>query len=576
MYVDNPVIIKNAQLLTHRPCGTPFLQHKWDILQKLRAIDVRTLTEPQLIELLEQRIVHGDFKLYVQIVSEGSFLFSLVHDVIASFFIDLLFLKIDKSLLSLGPRHGKSMLMCYLTTFCYALNEGFQEALYGTYGKSLTVDFGTMIRDTLMRDKYLSLFPKSELHSQSRGAMAFRTKAGGKFNGVGVGTSTTGKGAGPGMREDLFPGPLIVDDPVKDMKEALSEKAMATLHQWWSSEMSTRGNKLHFKLITATRYSLNDLHAYLLGEFNPDTLEYANAYDEFNNPDGWRYLNIPATCVNEETDPLNRELGKAAWPEMFDEEYLRKTRLEKGAFTYSALYLGNPVPEEGSLFDETWMSWCDYEEVPKLDLIFVSLDPAFGVLRDESAFTVFGVSLKTDELYILDQYADNSWEFPDLIDQSVTIQSTYRPRFFVVEGTSSGKPLIQHFKKQGTISMKQYPEKGSPLKDKQQKVSQILPVFRADKVVCVRGDWNYKLRQQVREFPFGAHDDRIDSMAIGVEYWIINLRNKNVAQLSATDSNSTRRTDIMNLLEAEKHIHSGRISDQDSFSSGTDTLTFDW
>lgn len=578
MYIKDPHILKHAQLVPHLPCGTPFLQQRWDLLMELMSVDPYSLSDSDLINLLEERVKNGDFKLYVQIVSEGQFQFAKVHDVIASFFLDLLFLKNDKSLLSLGPRHGKSMLMCYLTTYCYALNDGYQEALYGTYGKSLTVDFGTMIRDVLMRDKFLAMFPHAKLHSQSRGAMAFRTIAGGKFNGVGVGTSTTGKGAGPGMRDDLFPGPLIIDDPVKDMKDALSEKVMASTHQWWSSEASTRGNKLHFKLITATRYSLNDLHAFLLGEQDPYTLEYSNAWDERTNPDGWRYLNIPAVCVNEANDPLHRKLGEAAWPQMFDEEYLRKTKIDKGIFTFSALYMGNPIPEEGGLFDEKYLSWCEMDEVPSMSTVFVSLDPAFGVHQDESVFTVFSVSRDTDELYILEQRGSAEWEFPELIEQSQEIAKMFRAKFFVVEKTATGKPLIQHFKKQGTIIMKEYPEKGTPLRDKQQKVSQVLPVFKQDKVICVRGDWNYKLFQQVRQFPFGAHDDRLDSMCIGVEYWIINLRKKLTAGEIAGDgvpvNKKWREEMLQDMLDQKNKLEYD--GDANSLGTGTETLTLDW
>lgn len=574
MYITDKHIIKYAQLVPHLPCGTEYLQNRWEKLQDLMKIDPSSLKDIDLINLLEERIKCGDFKLYVQIVSDGQFKFSLVHDVIASYFLDLLFLRNNQSLLSLAPRHGKSMLMCYLTTFTFALNDGFQEALYGTYGKSLTVDFGTMIRDVLMKDKYLQLFPHSELHSQSRGAMAFRTKLGGKFNGVGVGTSTTGKGAGPGMRNDLWPGPLIVDDPVKDMREALSEKTMGTLHQWWSSEMSTRGNKLHFKLITATRYSLNDLHSYVLGKQDPYTLEYENIYDEEKNPEGWRYLNIPAICINEANDPLHRKLGQAAWPAMFDENYLRTTKKEKGVFTFSALYMGNPIPEEGGLFDEKWLSWCNKEEVPSLSHIYMSLDPAFGVHNDESVFTVLGVSRHTDELYILDQCGSSSWEFPDLIEQSENLTKLFHSTFCIVEGTASGKPLIQHFKKQGTVIMKHYPEKGTPLRDKQQKVSQILPVFKEDKVICVRGDWNHQLFQQVRQFPFGAHDDRLDSMCIGVEYWIVNLRKKFDLLSQVNVPKKSRTKNIMELIDSHRETH--KYDGEESFGTGDKPLTFDW
>lgn len=581
MYIKNPLIIKNAQLLSHMPCGNEFLQNKWNYLQNLMSIDPVSLSETDRINLLEERILNGDFKLYVQIVSEGKFKFDLVHDVIASFFLDLLFLKNSKSMLSLGPRHGKSALMTWLLTYTFALNNGQQNGLYATYGKSLTVLFGRDIRDTFLNPVFLKLFPESKLSQTSRGAMDFATNNGGKFAGVSVGASCTGKGAGI-MSEHAFPGGLIVDDGVKDMKSALSETSMASLAQWYSSEMSTRGNKYHFKLITATRYSLNDLHANLLGEYDEYTNTYQNQYTE-SNPDGWRYLNIPARCGNEETDPLNRKLGEAAWPAVFNEEYLINAEKEKGAFTFAALYMGNPQPKDGGVFKEKWLSWCDSKEVPRLSHVYVALDPSFGVLRDESVFTVCGVSAKTDELYILEQSGDSSWEFPELIKESNRLSRQYNPLFFLVESTASGKPLMQHFKRQSKtninpIIMKAYPEKGTPLKNKQQKVSQVLPVFIDDKVICVRNEsWNYKLFQQVRQFPFGAHDDRLDSLCIGVEYWILNLRKKSSKSETiinnGTDANNPKKpASIIELINESKSVstYSNALQYNDT------TPTFNW
>lgn len=529
MYITDPIIIKNSQLLTHLPCGTPYLQKRWNYLQRLLKIDATLLSKEQQLVLIEERIRAGDFKLYVQVVSQGRFKFDLVHDVIASFFLDLLFLRNNKSMLSLAPRHGKSALMTWLMTFTYALNKGKQNGLYATYGESLTLIFGRQIRDTFLNPVFQNIFPECKLSALSRGALNFSTVEGGSFSGVSVGSSCTGKGAGI-MEEEGFPGGLIVDDAVKDMKSALSTTSMDTLKQWYSSEMSTRGNKYHFKLITATRYSLNDLHASLLGDLDPYTGTYENEFDEKFNPAGWRYLNIPALCNDEELDPLNRKLGEAAWEKVFPRSYLINARKEKGEFTFSALYDGNPQPKTGGIFKENYLSWCNLDELPRLSHIYIALDPAFGVLQDESCFTVCGVSAKTDELYILHQRADSGWEFPQLIKEVESIAEEYNPLFMLVENTASGKPLIQHFKHQKNIhiSFKPYPQKGTPLKNKQQKVSQVLPLFIDSKVICVRDNtWNQPLLSQVKHFPFGAHDDRLDSLCIGVEHWILNYRRRN-------------------------------------------------
>lgn len=579
MYIKDPEIIRRAQLLTYYPCGTEFLQKQWDELQNLRKIDARTLSEFDRLKLMEERIKRGDFKLFVNVIAPW-FNFCLVHDVIASFFVDLLFLKTNRSLLSLAPRHGKSQLMCFITAYCFALNNGFNEALYATYGRSLTVDFGTKIRDVLDNEAFLSLFPEAALHSRHKGAMNFMTQAGGQFHGTAVGSSVTGKGAGPGMHNDLWPGPLVVDDPVKDMQQALSENSMRTLAQWWSSEMSTRGNKLHFKLITATRYSFQDLHSAILGERDPYTGIYENQMTE-ENPLGWRYLNIPALCEDEITDPLLRKKNEAAWPEVFDTEYLNVQKKEKGIFTFSALFMGNPVPPEGGMFKVEWLSWCNYDEVPQLSFVYTSLDPAFGVGRDESVFTICGVSRYTDELFILEQCGSSVWEFPDLINVYENIVKKYQSRILVIEGTASGKPLIQHFNRIGKINTRHYPEKGTPLKSKEQKVSQILPAFQDDRVVCVRDDWNHPLYSQIKSFPFAMHDDRVDSLAIAIDFWLMHIRGKDF--IIEEETPRKRKTAFEDINDVAAHY-------RDSFNlttsywseemlqnnNNTEYLTHDW
>ena len=139
---------------------------------------------------------------------------------------------------------------------------------------------------------------------------------------------------------------LIIDDPIKDRKQADSPTYRETVWDWWTDAASARLAPGAPVILILTRWHHDDLAGRLLDRD-------ADA--------GWELLNIPAQAVDgPDTDPLGREVGEfmvsargrthAQW------EQRKRTA---GSRTWASLYQGQPTPDEGNLFPAD--GWARYD-----------------------------------------------------------------------------------------------------------------------------------------------------------------------------------------------------------------------
>ena len=118
--------------------------------------------------------------------------------------------RIDRLMLNLPPRHGKSTLSSvYFPAWFMGRNPGAQVILV-SYNAALAAKFGKQVRDLVMSPQYRAVFPGTEIRKDSQAADCWYTKEGGVFLSAGIGGGITGWGA------DL----MLIDDPLRDPAEA--------------------------------------------------------------------------------------------------------------------------------------------------------------------------------------------------------------------------------------------------------------------------------------------------------------------------------------------------------------------
>ena len=227
--------------------------------------------------------------------------------------------EIDRLMLFLPPRHGKSELVTvrYATHFLECHPD--KNVIIGAYNQTLANKFSRKARAIAgLRLKF----------NDTRTAVEeWETEKGGIFRSVGVGSGVTGQGGNL----------IIIDDPVKNREEAESQVYRDKVWDWYTDDLYTRAEPNAPIILIMTRWHKDDLAGRIL------------ASEDGKN---WEVVCLPAEA--EPGDPLGRTLGEALCPDRYDLTRLRRIKSVLGR-SYSALYQQRPVPREGGMFKEIWL-----------------------------------------------------------------------------------------------------------------------------------------------------------------------------------------------------------------------------
>lgn len=297
--------------------------------------------------------------------------------------------EIDRVILTVPPRHGKSEMVTVGYSAYRIERNPAQRVVIGAYNQTLANKFSRKARRLIENrmpdlnavrsyvDSYTNLL---ELSRERTAVDDWETSDGGGLRAVGVGGGITGQGG------DL----IIVDDPVKNRKEANSPTVRQTVWDWWTDDLYTRLEPGAAMIIIMTRWHEDDLVGRILA--TPDLA------DQFT------VINLPALA--EADDPMGRAVGEALCPERYDRDELLRIKAVLQNSWY-ALYQQRPQPLEGGMFKRQWFIPCD--SVP-FDAERVRYWDKAGTAGD-GAYTV-GVLMARDlnGLYYVEDVVRGQWE----------------------------------------------------------------------------------------------------------------------------------------------------------------------
>jgi len=291
-------------------------------------------------------LAHEDLACYA-IAQRPQFVRAPHHEVIISKLEAVERGEIQRLMIFLPPRHGKSFITSSIFPAWFLGRHPQHHVIFATYGQELSDDFGKDVRNFIADPLHQAIFPNCKLSEDSTAAHRFNTAAGGAYFAVGRGGPITGRGA------DL----LLIDDPLKDLEEANSETIRRALHGWYKAVAYTRLMPGGAIVIIQTRWHEDDLAGRLLRE---------------HASENWDVLNLPAMA---EQDEAFRKEGEALWPQRFSIEILNQIREAIGESAWTSLYQQRPAPAEGAIFKRSW--WQFYRQVPEFPQIVQSWDTAF-------------------------------------------------------------------------------------------------------------------------------------------------------------------------------------------------------
>jgi predicted phage terminase large subunit-like protein len=401
---------------------------------------------------------------------------------------------------SMPPRHGKTKLSTHVFAAWFIGRNPEKSIIMATYSEKFAWDHGRAVRNIIESPLFNQVFPKCHLRVGSASVDRLETTQGGLIFFLGRGSGATGRGA------DV----ILLDDPIKDRREADSPTIREQLWSWYTQVLQTRlTTKKGAIIIIQTRWHEDDLIGRLTDPMNP-------CYSQ-TEAERWRVINMPA--IAGEKDVLHRQKGEALWPERFDRDYLDNIR-ETDVRGFQALYQGRPSPEEGSFFKaENLRTYARLQDMPPKERMrfygasdhAVSLDQG----RDKTCLMIIGVD-DNDQIWVQPEIFWKQADTAMVVETMTVLMERYQPLYWWAEKGHISKSI-------GPFLRKRMLEKRvfcslnelTPIGDKQTRAQSIQARTSMMKVLFPGfARWWAEAYDQLLKFPQGAHDDFVDTLSL--------------------------------------------------------------
>jgi hypothetical protein len=147
-------------------------------------------------EYLRRRDIARRSESFLDFVQQVApwFVFDEVHVLIARRLEALKRGEIDRLMVMIAPRAGKSLMCSELLPAWWMGHNPKDKVLHTSYASSLVEKFGRKIRNMVASPDYQQMFPKTKVAKDSKAAAQWATTEGGEYNAVGVGGGVAGKG----------------------------------------------------------------------------------------------------------------------------------------------------------------------------------------------------------------------------------------------------------------------------------------------------------------------------------------------------------------------------------------------
>lgn len=411
--------------------------------------------------------------------------------------------ELKRVMIFMPPRHGKTETASRLFGSYFLYRYPWRWVSINSYGASLA--------DTLSnsaRDFYKTAGGKCRGDSNSK--KHWETLEGGGMFAAGVGGPITGKGWHLG----------VIDDPLKNAEESLSETIRKKQKDWYSSTFYTREEPWSETesdgalIVILTRWNEGDLAGWLLEQ---------EKSDDKDDHERWHIVcmeaiksaepfDVPDTCTLE---PDDRAIGEALCPERRPLEKLKRIAKKIGPYFWGALFQQRPFPLEGDLIKLAWFR--RYETLPEPRMIVLSYDTANkpGKLK---AFSVRGVWFVCDNgYYLVDVWRDRV-EMPVLKQQIINDCDRWNPHAVLIEDKASGTGVIQLLWAERNFPI-------IPIEPESDKLTRLMvesPTINAGNVWLPKDDrqahWLPAYEKELISVPNGAYMDQCDMTSQFLNY----------------------------------------------------------
>lgn len=414
----------------------------------------------------------------------------------------------SRTIITMPPQEGKSERVTKTGTLWGLTEDPDLRFAIVAYNQPLAETFGRDIRNSIQVNNGdedtldLGLRVARDNGSAKRWSLAGHT---GGVICVGIGGGLTGRPVEV----------LMIDDPIKDQKQADSEPYREAASNWFKAVAETRLAPGAPIILIQTRWHEDDLAGRLLsGE----------------DSDRWELINIPAQADYDpdkgETDPLGRQPGewmvsargrtKLQW---------EAKRIAVGSRVFTSLYQGRPNPEAGNVwqrqhwqryYEQLWTVRPDGSyQINGMDEIIQSWDMAFKDTKS-SDWVVGQVWARRGADVFLIYQIRRRMSFTETLTQFQTVCRMFpQAKAKLVEDKANGTAVINSLRSKipGLIPV-------NPTDSKYGRAVAVAPFIESGNVLLPwdGADGGIALFDDVESlideaagFPNGTHDDQVDA-----------------------------------------------------------------
>lgn len=444
----------------------------------------------EYVNRMASRLFLYDYILYTKKDYKRSFFAETVCLALDKFVDDMRAGKRPILILQAPPQHGKSEIVSRkLPAFLLGLNPDWRIGT-ASYNDELANTMGQDVRRNLESPEHKILFPHDgtrKKYDVNRTGEFTAPGGRGGYIGVGVGSGLTGRSVDIG----------IIDDPVKNEKEALSPTVKEGHWNWYQSVFTTRLSENSGQIIMATSWAEDDLPGRIAEQFRGDERLVILRFPAINSPDESGYQpHLP--------------LG-ALVPDLHSLKKLYETKGLFSDYWWSAIYQQNPKALGGNVYKDYCIQYYLPKQLPKkFDKVITSWDCTFKD-TDGTDFVVGQVWGKHGpNSYLLDQVRARM-SFTDTLKAVTTLRKKWpMNREILIEDKANGPAVIDVLKKTVAGIIPIEPD-GSKLARAHAVTSywEALNIWIPDESIA---PWIRVFVNELTSFPAAAHDDQVDAM----------------------------------------------------------------
>lgn len=403
-----------------------------------------------------------------------------VHRIIANELEGVLKGEVDRLMLLVPPRHGKSELASRRFPAYYLGHHPDRQFISVSAAADFAADFGRDVRNIIASQEYRNLFPDTSLADDSSAKNKWHTAQGGVYISAGVESQIMGRGAHV----------ALIDDPFPTMEAAQSPTIRKKVIDYYRGTLYNRLMPGGAIIVINHRMHEEDLTGYLREQ-------------EAQGGDKWRVVEIPAIDND----------GNAAWPEAYPVPVLDRIRRNMLPRDWSSLYQQQPAPDEGNFFKREWFQY--YDAIPENVHIYGASD--YAVTDGGGDFTVH-LTAAVDSggnAYIMDLWRGQ--KTPDIwIERVIDLWAKHEPLGWAEENgqiiKSIGPFIDRRAQERGVYCVRtQY----ASTADKPTRARTFQARMASGKVFFPRkAAWLGDFESELLSFPAGKNDDMADAASL--------------------------------------------------------------